>query len=79
VEVVFVQLLTRAGNREGNRIIAFGEPVSCDIGNRGFLSQNARWTGHPHKDDLRHTAKGKTKVPLTGSEDSQEAPSVRVE
>ena len=79
MEVVFVQLLTRAGNREGNRIIACDESVSCDGESHGFLSQNTRWTGHPHKGDLRYTAKGKTKVSLTGSEDSQEAPSVRVE
>jgi putative transposase len=53
---------------------------SCVVIMKRYLSQNAKWTGYQaFLDNLRHTAKGKTKVPLTGSEDSQEAPSVRVE
>ena len=70
--------------------------MSCDCGNviqrdqnscivlmKRYLSQNAKWTGYQaFLDNLRHTAKGKTKVPSPsygyGSEDSQETPSVKV-
>jgi putative transposase len=57
---------------------------SCVVLMKRYLSQNAKWTGYQaFLDNLRHTAKGKTKVssPIFGygSEDSQEAPSVRVE
>jgi putative transposase len=53
---------------------------SCVVLMKRYLSQNALWTGYQEfLDKLRHTANGKTKVSLTGSEDSQEAPSVRVE
>ena len=56
---------------------------SCVVLMKRYLSQNAKWTGYQEfLDNLRHTAKGKTKVPSPicgyGSEDSQEAPSVRV-
>jgi putative transposase len=56
---------------------------SCVVLMKRYLSQNAKWTGYQaFLDNLRHTAKGKTKVPSPsggyGSEDSQEAPSVRV-
>ncbi|WP_287583008.1 transposase [Candidatus Borrarchaeum sp.] len=57
---------------------------SCVVIMKRYLSQNAKWTGYQDfLDNLRHTANGKTKVPSPiighGSEDSQEAPSVRVE
>ena len=70
--------------------------VRCECGNvlcrdknsgvvlmKCYLSQNAKWTGYEEfLGNLRHTAKGKTKVPSSifgyGSEDSQETPSVRV-
>jgi putative transposase len=57
---------------------------SCVVIMKRYLSQNAKWTGYQaFLDNLRHTANGKTKVPSPsygyGSEDSQEAPSVRVE
>jgi putative transposase len=56
---------------------------SCVVIMKRYLSQNAKWTGYQaFLDKLRHTANGKTKVPSPsdghGSEDSQEAPSVRV-
>ncbi|MFX1518814.1 MAG: RNA-guided endonuclease InsQ/TnpB family protein [Promethearchaeota archaeon] len=56
---------------------------SCVVIMKRYLSQNAKWTGYQaFLDNLRHTAKGKTKVPSPsygyGSEDSQEAPAVRV-
>ena len=56
---------------------------SCVVLMKRYLSQNAKWTGYQtFLDNLRHTAKGKTKVPSPnfgyGSEDSQEAPSVRI-
>ncbi|MCK5588663.1 MAG: transposase, partial [Candidatus Lokiarchaeota archaeon] len=56
---------------------------SCVVLMKRYLSQNARWTGYEEfLRNLRHTAKGKTKVPSPifgyGSEDSQEAPAVRV-
>ena len=56
---------------------------SCVVLMKRYLSQNAKWTGYrAFLDNLRHTAKGKTKVPSPsygyGSDDSQEAPSVRV-
>jgi putative transposase len=56
---------------------------SCVVIMKRYLSQNAKWTGYQaFLDNLRHTAKGKTKVPSPiqgyGSEDSQEAPSVKV-
>jgi len=65
--------------------------MSCECGNvierdknsaiiilKRYLSQNAMWTGYREfLDKLRHTAKGKTKVPQLvfeqGSEDPQEA------
>jgi len=56
---------------------------SCVVLMKRYLSQNAKWTGYQEfLDNLRYTAKGKTRVPSPkfgyGSEDSQEAPSVRV-
>ncbi|MFX1486781.1 MAG: RNA-guided endonuclease InsQ/TnpB family protein [Promethearchaeota archaeon] len=57
---------------------------SCVVLMKRYLLQNAKWTGcQEFLDNLRHTAEGKTKVPNPffgyGSEDSQEAPSFRVE
>jgi putative transposase len=56
---------------------------SCVVLMKRYLLQNAKWTGYEEfLRNLRHTAKGKTKVPSHsfgyGSEDSQEAPSFRV-
>jgi putative transposase len=57
---------------------------SCVVQMKRFLSQNGKWTAYQEfLGKLRHTAEGKTRVPLPvfrkGSEDSQETPSVRVE
>ncbi len=56
---------------------------SCVVLMKRYLSQNAKWTGYQEfLDNLRYTAKGKTRVPSPkfeyGLEDSQEAPSLRV-
>ncbi len=78
----YMPLWERVMNCECGNVIA-RDKNSCVVLMKRFLSQNAKWTGYQvFLDNLRHTAKGKTKVPSPirgyGSEDSQEAPSVRV-
>ncbi|MCK5587821.1 MAG: hypothetical protein KAI34_03750, partial [Candidatus Lokiarchaeota archaeon] len=72
----------RVMNCECGNVIA-RDKNSCVVLMKRYLSQNAKWTGYQaFLDNLRHTAKGKTKVPSPmcgyGLEDSQEAPSERV-
>jgi putative transposase len=75
-------LWRRVMNCECGNVMA-RDKNSCVVLMKRYLSQNAKWTGyHAFLDNLRHTAKGKTKVPSPsygyGSEDSQETPSVRI-
>jgi putative transposase len=78
----YMPLWQRVMNCECGNVIA-RDKNSCVVLMKRYLSQNAKWTGYQaFLDNLRHTAKGKTKVPSPsygyGSEDSQEAPSVRM-
>jgi hypothetical protein len=75
-------ILQRVMRGECGNVIA-RDKNSCVVIMKRYLSQNATWTGYQDFfDNLRHTAKGKTKVPSPicghGSEDSQEISSVRV-
>ena len=77
----YMPIWQRVMNCECGNVIA-RDKNSCVVLMKRYLSQNAKWTGYQaFLDNLRHTAKGKTKVPSPirgyGLEDSQEAPSVR--
>ncbi|WP_287587690.1 hypothetical protein [Candidatus Borrarchaeum sp.] len=72
-------MLTRANNREGKRTIAFDESQKCDTGNESSYHRMPGGRAILKRDDLRHTAKHKTRVSRKGWEDSQEMPSVRME
>jgi len=79
----YMPLWKRVMKCECGNVIA-RDKNSCVVLMKRYLSQNAKWTGYQaFLDNLRYTAKGKTKVPSPmsgyGSEDSQEVPSVRVE
>jgi len=78
----YMPIWQRFMNCECGNVIA-RDKNSCVVLMKRYLSQNAKWTGYQaFLDNLRHTAKGKTKVPSPsygyGSEDSQETPSVKV-
>jgi len=72
-------LLTSAGNREGKRTIAFDEPYGVMLELKFPITECQVDGPSSQGDELRHTADRKTRVSRKGWEDSQEAPSVRVE
>jgi len=74
-----VHLLTSANNREGNSTIAFDESVLCDAGTEVSYHRTQVDGLSSQGGELRHTAERKTRVSRTGWEESQEAPSERVE
>ncbi|WP_287586544.1 transposase [Candidatus Borrarchaeum sp.] len=78
----YMPIWQRVMNCECGNVIT-RDKNSCVVLMKRYLSQNAKWTGYQaFLDNLRQTAKGKTKVPSPsdgyGLEDSQEAPSVKV-
>ena len=72
-------MLTSAVNREGKSTIAFDESLWCDAGIEVSYHRMPGGRAILKRDDLRHTAKRKTRVSRKGWEDSQEASSVRLE